>query len=288
MMTSTDWVRRLKHLAFKRVTYYDNTFPGNCGEINADGSISFDCIGMIKSVINEPDIVYKTAATGYYVKPGQVIPDTDELGILNLCTGIKWHSFIKMVAGEYLYMSGHGGVYVGDFSVNGLIFNVIECTAAWQGGVVASYIDSYGRRFDHKGGTQCLAWEAHGELSKYIKRTQIKVDGVWGKETTLLAQKVYGVTKQPGLVLHQNKSYKAVCPACSGDTWRFDGSKGYSYLIAAIQKACGMNLPKTHRKYGKMSRTTRIRFQQKLGVKADGIIGPATVKAFQKFLNRKA
>ena len=60
----------LFHLALERVTYYDNTFPANCGEINPDGSISFDCIGLVKSLINEIDIAWKTSPAGYYVRPG--------------------------------------------------------------------------------------------------------------------------------------------------------------------------------------------------------------------------
>lgn len=172
MMTVSDWIKRLKYLAFNRTTYYDNSFPSNCGEINPDGSISFDCINMPKSIINEPDIVYKTKPAGYYVKPGQVIPDKDGLFIINeLCTDAVWWNFKKMVPGEFLYMrtDGHGGVYVGEFTWQGRTYNVIECTAAFGGGVVPSYIDlNTGARYECKGGYQVYAWEAHGKLSKYI------------------------------------------------------------------------------------------------------------------------
>lgn len=172
MMTVADWIKRLKYLAFNRVTYYDNHFPGNCGEINPDGSISFDCINMPKSVINEPDIVYKTKPAGYFVKPGQVIPDKDGLFIINeLCTDTVWGNFKKMVPGEFLYMriDGHGGVYVGEFTWHGRTYNVIECTAAFGSGVVPSYIDlKTGARYAYKGGPQVYSWEAHGKLSRYI------------------------------------------------------------------------------------------------------------------------
>lgn len=172
MLKVNDWIKRLKYLAFNRVTYYDNSFPSNCGEINPDGSISFDCINMPKSVINEPDIVYKTKPAGYYVEPGQVIPDKDGLYIINeLCTDAVWWNFKKMVPGEFLYMriDGHGGVYVGEFTWQGRIYNVIECTAAFGGGVVPSYIDlNTGARYEYKGGYQVYAWEAHGKLSRYI------------------------------------------------------------------------------------------------------------------------
>lgn len=167
MMTATDWTDRLKYLATQRKTYYDNHFPGNCGEINSDGSISFDCIGLVKSVINEPGIAYKYSPAGYYVTPGQVIPDYDEIGILNLGTDITWWDFSNVANGEYLYMPGHGGVY---FSGNSDV-NVAECTGAWRGGVLCSWVDPDGTRRDCRGGSPNGRWSAHSKLSKYIDYT---------------------------------------------------------------------------------------------------------------------
>lgn len=164
IMKAGNWTERLRYLASNRKTYYDNTFPGNCGEINADGSISFDCIGMVKSVINEPDIVYKHSPAGYYVKPGQKIPDTSEAGILALCSGITWGSFDRVANGEYLYMSGHAGVYF----TGAKNYNVVECTPAWKGGVQYSWVDPDGTRRQVRGGWPCGTWEAHGKLSTFI------------------------------------------------------------------------------------------------------------------------
>ena len=174
VMKASNWVERLRYLASNRKTYYDNTFPGNCGEINADGSISFDCIGMVKSVINEPDIVYKKKPAGYYVKPGQVIPDTSEAGILAMCSGIKWGSFNAVANGEYLYMEGHAGVY---FS-GAKNYNVIECTPAWKGGVQYSWVDPDGTRRQVRGGWPNGKWEAHGKLSGFIDYDDKKKDPV--------------------------------------------------------------------------------------------------------------
>lgn len=165
-----DWIKGLKHLAMDRVTYYDNHFPSNCGEINPDGSISFDCIGLVKSTINEPDICYKTSPAGYYVEPGKVIPDgADEIGILNLCTGVQWGRFTNVLKGSYLYMSGHAGIFCGEFSDGGIV-NTIECTTDFgDNGVTTSWMDiSTGRRYDHKFGTEWRSWEAFGNLTNYI------------------------------------------------------------------------------------------------------------------------
>lgn len=166
-----DWIKGLKHLAMDRVTYYDNSFPSNCGEINPDGSISFDCIGLVKSTINEPGICYKTSPAGYYVTPGKVIPDYSEIGILNLCTGVEWGRFTHAIKGSYLYMAGHAGIFCGaEFKHGNGIVNTIECTTDFgDNGVTTSWMDiSTGRRYDHKFGTEWRAWEAFGNLTNYI------------------------------------------------------------------------------------------------------------------------
>lgn len=179
-----DFIKGLKHLAMNRVTYYDNRFPCNCGEINPDGSISFDCIGLVKSVINEPGICYKTSPAGYYVRPGQVIPDTTEIGILNLCSGVQWGRFTNVLKGSYLYMSGHAGIFCGEFSDGGIV-NCIECTTDFgTPGVTTSWMDTKtGRRYDHKYGTEWRSWEAFGNLTNYIdygsKRWVEKINGEW-------------------------------------------------------------------------------------------------------------
>lgn len=181
-----DFIKGLKHLAMNRVTYYDNEYPSNCGEINPDGSISFDCIGLVKSTINQPDICYKTSPAGYFVKPGKIIPDANEIGLLDLCTGVQWHKFTNVLKGSYLYMAGHAGIFCGaEFTHGGGTVNTIECTTDFgDNGVTTSWMDTKtGRRFDHKGGTEWRAWEAFGNLTNYIdygsKRWVEKINGEW-------------------------------------------------------------------------------------------------------------
>lgn len=169
MIKVKEFLDALFHLALERKTYYDNTFPANCGEINPDGSISFDCIGLVKSLINEIGIAWKTSPAGYYVKPGQVIPDTTEIGILNLCSDVRYSNFDQAAPGSYLYMQGHAGVYVGEFTDPSGICNVIECTvASFDSGVTTSYVAPDGTRYNHKGGYAERKWTAYGKLDKYI------------------------------------------------------------------------------------------------------------------------
>lgn len=292
-MTQADWIARLKHIALNRSTFYNKSFPYNCGYIHSGGVLSFDCIGLVKALINDPSIAYKTSPVGFYVKPGKVIPDTTEMGILNLCSDVSYN-FNYMTPGEYLYMSGHGGVYVGDFQDGSGTVNTIECTVAFGGGVTTSYTDSSGRRWNHKGGVQVCRWEAHGKLSRYIDYSvqpkpqptpsgKINVDGEWGSSTTKLAQKVFG-TEVDGIVSNQDSNCRAYALNCVAyglpyGSWQWNNGSGYSPLIKAIQKWCGAAQD------GKFGVNTIKAMQKKLGVAVDGYCGYNTVSAFQKYLN---
>ena len=168
MMTSTDFCDRLKYMAMQRASEYNNTFPYNCCYIHENGKISADCIGLIKSLINEPSIYNRTAPVGYYVVPNQVIPDTSEIGLLSLCKNVST-DFNEVKEGSYLYMGGHAGIYVGRFEDGG-ICNVVECTKGWNANkITTSYVDTAGRRFNHRGGSQLGSWLKHGYLSDYIR-----------------------------------------------------------------------------------------------------------------------
>lgn len=167
MITNEQFCARLIYMALKRKSFYSNSFPKNCLYINEGGVLSADCIGMIKSLINDPEAYKRTSPVGYYVKPGTVIPDTTEKGILNLGTSIS-ANFNKLTEGEYLYMSGHAGAYVGEFKDDSGTVNVIECTPAFGGGITTSYVSSTGTRYNHKGGYSLGKWEQHCKLTKYI------------------------------------------------------------------------------------------------------------------------
>lgn len=87
---------------------------------------------------------------------------------------------------------------------------------------------------------------------------KIDVDGVWGKATTKKAQEVFGTTVD-GIVSNQYKSYASKNPGLSSTTFEWETNpKGGSNLIRAIQR--------------------------KVGVSADGFIGPNTIKAIQRWL----
>ena len=82
------------------------------------------------------------------------------------------------------------------------------------------------------------------------------MDGWWGASTTKLLQSVLG-TPIDGVVSGQSKTWQAKNPGLvSGWQWVPEGSATGSEVIRAVQ--------------------------QKVGVQADGLIGPNTIKAIQK------
>lgn len=86
---------------------------------------------------------------------------------------------------------------------------------------------------------------------------KIKEDGFWGTDTTRKAQAVFG-TGSDGIVSNQLSCYKGICAGVVGSFQWESTKKGGSALIKAIQN--------------------------KVGVAADGYIGPGTIKAMQKWL----
>ena len=174
-----DLCEHLIFMAKNRESYYDNSFPANCCQIHDRGVISADCIGLVKGIINDPDIWKRLKPSGYYVKPGTVIGDWSEEGILQHCTSVSPY-FPNIQPGEYLYMAGHAGVFCGEFEHAGGICNTVECTTDFgDNGITSSYLDSSGRRYDHKGGTEWRSWERHGKLSDYIEYDNSFVDVIY-------------------------------------------------------------------------------------------------------------
>ena len=86
---------------------------------------------------------------------------------------------------------------------------------------------------------------------------KITVDGLWGAATTKKTQAVFG-TGSDGIVSNQLSAYKAQNPGIVSSFQWENTKRGGSALIKAIQN--------------------------KIGVSADGYIGPGTIKAMQKWL----
>ena len=111
---------------------------------------------------------------------------------------------------------------------------------------------------------------------------ELEIDGVWGKDTTKRAQKVFGTTVD-GIVSNQNSKYKDENPGLSISSfeWEKKPGKGGSKLIKAIQKKVGV------KQTGYIDPTTIKAMQKWLGTTQDGKVSKPSqmVKAFQKWLN---
>lgn len=162
-MTSKEFIEKLIDVS-KRKTYY---IKGGFGLVlNASGkkraikqykyneeradkinaldpaTFGFDCCGLIKGVIWGFDgSLKKTYGGAEYKSNG--LDDLNEKGIFNICKNIS-DDMQNIRPGEFLYMPGHCGIYLG----NG---NVIESTPSGSSGV---QITDFNR----------VKWKAHGEL----------------------------------------------------------------------------------------------------------------------------
>lgn len=150
--------------------YYDNHYPYNLGYHHANEQFSGDCWNTIKAVLSgwNPNI-----PVGEYIHPNQLVTgDIDGLTLLKRCTERSKDFSILRVPATYLYIytSPHAGIYVGEREINGKIYNVLENTSAWQGGMQYTYVDEKGGRYNYKGGSKSkFSWEEYGLLTPYIE-----------------------------------------------------------------------------------------------------------------------
>lgn len=161
-MKLSEFISKLR-LAHDVPNYYNNHFPYNCGYY--DGSkFSFDCWNLVKAILGGWTDNY---TKGYYVSPKDFpTGDCDGYHLLMQCTNRSKDFTLLKQPGTYLYMSTspHAGVYIGDFVQDGYVFNVVECTGAWEHKVQYTYVDGSGARFLYKGGPRNSRWTDYGLL----------------------------------------------------------------------------------------------------------------------------
>lgn len=163
----TEWVRRMEKVA-AQPSVYRNKWPYNV--LYWDGYKWFaDCSNLQKALFNGRD-VYNPAKDSFQRDLSNTGDVTTE-GLFNQCND-RSSDFSRLRQGEprILHMDGHIGAYIGkEVNIGGNIYNVIECTAAWQGGILYSYVDSAGRRLKSKGSSsQVYSWTGHGLPSKWV------------------------------------------------------------------------------------------------------------------------
>lgn len=109
------------------------------------------------------------------------------------------------------------------------------------------------------------------------KTTKLDVDGYLGSLSVKAAQKVLGLS-QTGVVSGQYKGNAKCLERLISITWE---NTGNSPLIKAVQKKLGITAD------GYIGPNTVKAIQKKLGITADGYLGPITAKEIQKWINKK-
>lgn len=168
IMNSIELVERLENLAGRK-TFYKNRHPYNLCYNHADGRTSADCVNLYKALLNGYDVTNRTV--GYFQNNLSNTGDCTEWGLMSQCSDVS-KDFTKLKAGEprLLYKSGHIGGYIGkEVTRGGHVYNCIECTAAWGGGILYSYVDSRGGRYNYKGGSKNGDWTHNGLMTPWVK-----------------------------------------------------------------------------------------------------------------------
>lgn len=182
VMKDTDLVKKVKDIATNYKTLYvyacfgapmtqrnKERYSNNC-DYNRQPSrkkmimsasidtFGFDCVNLIKGVLwgwngNVND------QYGGAVYKANGVPDTNANGLFEKYCYDKSNDFSKIVAGEFVWMNGHIGVYIGD----GL---VVECTPVWANKVQITACGNIGK----KSGYNTRTWTSHGK-SQFIEYT---------------------------------------------------------------------------------------------------------------------
>jgi len=116
---------------------------------------AFDCVCMIKSLL-WGWCGDTSKATGGAVYGSNGVPDESANDLFQDYCYDKSNNFSNIVPGEFVWMNGHIGVYVGDNLV-------VECTPIWRNDVQYSGLGNRGG----KSGYNTRTWTSHGK-SKFI------------------------------------------------------------------------------------------------------------------------
>ena len=145
-----------KKRAIKQYKYNED----KADKINAldPATFGFDCCGLIKGIVwGFEGNLKKTYGGADYKCNG--LDDVNEKGLFNICKNIS-DDMTNIKIGEFLYMPGHCGIYIGNN-------NVVESTPSGSCGVQVT---------DFKR----VKWKAHGELPfiNYINGEKDKIKPV--------------------------------------------------------------------------------------------------------------
>lgn len=151
-------------------------------------TFGFDCVCFIKGLLwgwnGDASKVY-----GGAIYQANNVPDIDADSMMRVCKDLST-DFSDIEVGEYLWMKGHCGLYIG----NGL---AVECTPSWKNRVQITAVHNIGKKSGYNG----RKWTNHGKLpyvsyapavgtyshKQFVQDVQkaisAAVDGIAGQET---------------------------------------------------------------------------------------------------------
>lgn len=139
--------------------YAYNRRPDRATKIDAcdDKTFGFDCCGLIKGII-WGYVGDTTKLYGGAVYKSNDLDDLSESGLLKICREISVN-MNNITPGEFLYMSGHCGVYIG----NG---RVVESSPSWKDGVQITNIND--RKWTKHGKLPCVEYISAADVTKPV------------------------------------------------------------------------------------------------------------------------
>ena len=159
---------------------YVNSFPKNCGYCEPDLTLDGDCWNINPKAttwslfLKDPISKNYTPGKYYYTEgiKASGLPDVVGDVIMNdYCTETTFRKMLQAgIAPCMLLINGyHMGAYVGEYTREGKVYNVSEFSPNdYLGKKMRSYVDEYGRRLTHKGGTVIGTWNRCGYLTAFL------------------------------------------------------------------------------------------------------------------------
>lgn len=248
---------------------YKNKPPWNL--LYWDGSRFWaDCVNLYKALFNGRDITNKTY--GSFQANLSNTGDVTEWGLLSQCEGISQNFAALGNNFECLYKDGHFGGYLGfEWNEPGQgIVNSVESTPAWEDGIQFSYVDSAGRRYWCKGGSQGASWTHHGKPTAFIDYSEKAYAGLATGETPMTTP-----TTEPTTPTNQTVDYTTTIAKCMPVIAK--GSNGDMVkVLQTILKELGYYSALIDGDCGNMTVAAIKAAQTAWGITADGSFGPVS------------
>ena len=194
---------------------------------NSPPAWGFDCVGLIKAVLwGWEGNTAKSYGGAVYASNG--VPDVTADTMISKCSDVST-DFNNISIGEFLWMKGHCGIYIGD----GL---AVESTPAWKNGVQITACNCT------KKGYNSRYWNKHGKLPYIIYRKggndTVSIEltvlrrGSKGKQVKTLQRLLnsfghnldvdgsFGSLTESTLKAYQKKYNLTIDGVCGGQTWK--------------------------------------------------------------------